>query len=464
MNDRAYRPIAEIAKLPAGAMPAGSAHLIRIEGELRDCRSLAELWQHLVNESAALVAFGQAVLLECVEGRRLQWRAAAVSGLSGINRDAPMLRWYEDIARNVGAQKGALSQPVAFSLPEHADPRDPCTREATLHELMWVPLRDIEDPPVAALLLAREAPWTESHRTLVMRLARAYAHGANAIRGRHRPPPAWRRHAARAIIVVAAVCAAAAFIPVPLTTLAPAEVAPQAPFVVAAPYAAVVDRILVQPGARVKPGDALVQLVDTTLRSDYEVARQRLEVARAKTLRYQQAAIDDPDAKRELAVAQTEEAVAAAERDYAQAQLGKSVIRAEQAGVALFGDPRDWAGRPVAVGEAIMRVADPAQAEFQVKVPAGDAVNLRNGARVKVFLDASPLRPLEATIVRAAYKAETDATGMATFLVTARMAGPFDASARLGSRGVAQIYGEPVTLFYYLLRRPITALRQWSGL
>ena len=37
-------------------------------------------------------------------------------------------------------------------------------------------------------------------------------------------------------------------------------------------------------------------------------------------------------------------------------------------------------------------------------------------------------------------------------------------AARLGLRGTARVYGEPVTLFFYLLRRPITALRQWTGL
>lgn len=168
-------------------------------------------------------------------------------------------------------------------------------------------------------------------------------------------------------------------------------------------------------------------------------------------------------AKRDLAVAQTEESVAMAERDYARAMLDKSVIRARQSGVALFGDPRDWIGRPVAVGEAIMRVADPNRVEFQIKVPVADAVNLQEGARVKVFLDAAPLEPIEAHILRAAYKAEADAAGVAAFTVTARFADPNARPERLGLRGTARVYGEPVSLFYYLLRRPITAVRQWTG-
>ncbi|MEJ8847256.1 HlyD family efflux transporter periplasmic adaptor subunit [Variovorax rhizosphaerae] len=265
-------------------------------------------------------------------------------------------------------------------------------------------------------------------------------------------------------LVLAIIAAALAFIPVPLTTLAPVEVTPLDPFVVAAPVAGVVERILVEPGAQVKEGDPLVQLVDTALRSDAEVAQQKLEVARAKMLRLQQASMDDSTAKRELAIAQTEETVARAERDYARAMFDKAVIKAQQPGVALYGDPRDWVGRPVVVGEAIMRVANPSQVEFQLKVPVADAVNLREGAETKVFLDAAPLRPVDATVVRAAYKAETDPAGVASFIVTARPTDTSAPAARLGLRGTARVYGEQVTLFFYLLRRPITALRQWTGM
>ena len=38
-----------------------------------------------------------------------------------------------------------------------------------------------------------------------------------------------------------------------------------------------------------------------------------------------------------------------------------------------------------------------------------------------------------------------------------------DAAPRIGLRGTARIYGGDTTLFYYLLRRPITAARQWLG-
>ncbi|WP_077034512.1 efflux RND transporter periplasmic adaptor subunit [Pelomonas sp. KK5] len=453
-------PAANDAPPPAAAPDQRLAQLIRIEGELRACTEVGELWQHLVNEALALLPYGQSLVVQRADDKA-GWRVVAVSGLSSVNRDSPMLRWYEGIAGRLVASGPAA---LRFALPLHADPEDPCTQEASQRELMWLPLAEPGRPLRAGWILARKDAWDEGHEALAQRLAMAYAHGASAIRGRDKPARPWRKWLQRAAIGTAVAVALLAFIPVPLTTMAPMEVAPQLPFVVAAPFQAVVDRILVPPGARVKAGDKLVQLVDTTLHSDFDVATQKLEVARARMLRVQQASTEDDSARRELAIAQSEEAVAAAELDFARAMLGKSVIRAEQAGVALYNDPRDWEGRPVAVGEAIMRVADPAKAEFRLHVPAADAVNLRVGAEATVFLDAAPLQPLHATLVRAAYKAEVDAAGVASFLVTARIDDKEPSAARLGSRGVARIHGEPVSLFFYLLRRPITAVRQWTGL
>ncbi len=449
----------------AGGLSVTSVQLIRIEGELRQCLAKDALWQHLANEPVALLPFDIALVLEAATpGARTRWKTVAVSALAHVNRDAPMTRWYENMVANAWSHTDGAGGVHLFELPAHVDPSDPCTPDAALAHMMWVPLSDGAQPVRAGWLLARREPWEPAHQTLAARLAAAYAHGLSAIEGRARPPAAWRRHPWRFALAATAAAAALVFVRVPLTTLAPVEVAPQEPFVVATAVPGVVERILVQPGAQVRVGTPLVQLVDTTLRSDLEVAQRKVEVAGARRLRLQQAAVADDAARRELVVARSEEQVALAERDYARAMLDKSVIRARRAGVALYGDPRDWMGRPVAVGEAIMRVADPERVEYRISMPVADAVNLRENARVKVFLDAAPLAPREARVLRAAFKAEADAAGILSYAVTARVADGRTGPERLGLRGTARVYGEPVPLLYYLLRRPITAARQWTGI
>ncbi|MDM0114962.1 biotin/lipoyl-binding protein [Variovorax sp. J22R133] len=359
-------PLGATSPAPSQAAPGGGLlHLITIEGSLRQCATRQALWTHLANEPVVLLPFGQALVFEPRHrARRARpgdlhkdtsggWRAVAVSALATVNRDAPMLRWYEDLASNLWSASEDRAAIACFTLPTHADPQDPCTAEAGLRHLMWVPIAEAGKAASAGWLLARDTEWEDGHRKLATRLAQAYAHGASAIDGRAMPSRDWPRRLRRLALGLAIIAAVLAFVPVPLTTLAPVEVTPRDPFVVAAPVQGVVERILVDPGAQVKTGDPLVQLVDTTLRSDSEVAQQKLEVARAKMLRLQQASMEDNTAKRELAIAQTEEMVARAERDYAQAMFDKAVIKAQQPGVALFGDPRDWVGRPVVVGDPL---------------------------------------------------------------------------------------------------------------
>lgn len=460
-------------------------HLIRLEGEIRRCSTNEELWDHLVNEPVTLLPFGQS--LAFVQSGN-QWRLEAASGLSEIQQDAPMVLWYQRlVARfcrdglssstplpkqeaepqdkiNSGPETREAPLSQVFTLPDYATPEDPIPQETGLPYLLWVPLIDGNTPVGVGWLLAREQPWEEHHRLLAQRLAATYAHSTNALIGRRKPTRRWRRKWPRILLSLIIATVTLASIPVPLVTMAPVEVAPQHPFVVAAPIDGVVDQILVLPGSTVSTGDPLIQLVDTSLRSDYQIAERRYEVARARTLRLRQASVSSSEARSELAIAQSEESVAAAERDYAQALLDKTLIRAEQDGVALYGNPRNWAGRPTSVGEAIMRIANPSLVEFHIKVPIADAINLRDQANVEIFLDARPLDPIAARITRAAYKAEADAAGIANFLTTARALPDQGSPPRLGLRGTARIHGDKVSLFYYLFRRPIVAIRQWTGI
>ena len=87
----------------------------------------------------------------------------------------------------------------------------------------------------------------------------------------------------------------------------------------------------------------------------------------------------------------------------------------------------------------------------------------KDGARVVVYLDSDPLAPIEATLVRASYQASVTGEGQYAFRLFARLAVDGDRLPRIGTRGTAQVYGERVSLFFYLFRRPITAIRQRLG-
>lgn len=267
----------------------------------------------------------------------------------------------------------------------------------------------------------------------------------------------WVRCAAAAAVV------GAMLIPIRQSVLAPAEVTAKNPFAVRAPLSGVVEEIVVKPNAPVKAGDLLVRMDSRDLRGQLEAARQTLSVAEAEYRQGQQQAFFDERSKMALGVLKRRRDQAEADAAFLAGELERTEIRADRSGVAVFSDPQEWLGRPVAVGERILMVADPRAVELEAEIPVGDAVALEKGAEVKFFLNASPTSPLEAQLIRVAYRASATADGTLAYKARAEFV-PTDGDApQLGLKGTAKFYGEETFLGLYLLRRPLATLRLWLG-
>ena len=82
--------------------------------------------------------------------------------------------------------------------------------------------------------------------------------------------------------------------------------------------------------------------------------------------------------------------------------------------------------------------------------------------RVRLFLDADPVNPVEATLESASFYAQEQAGGELAFTAFATLDDQKNLP-RIGARGVAKLYGQDAPLAFWLLRQPVTALRQLSG-
>ena len=96
-------------------------------------------------------------------------------------------------------------------------------------------------------------------------------------------------------------------------------------------------------------------------------------------------------------------------------------------------------------------------------MPVKDSLVIAPDSKVKVFLDIDPLSSIEAKIDRTAYKPEITPEGVLAYKVVASLTEDLENKPRIGLRGTARIYGDEVTIFYYLFRTPINILRQWIG-
>jgi multidrug resistance efflux pump len=443
------------ASVSANNAVQGLLNLLQIGRRARAAATIEELGFIAVNETRALLAYRQAALW--LGGT--QARVAAVSGVPEVDPNAPFPQWLRHLFGAVALTEVGVIDPATLSpllaeewsswLPAHA---------------LGVPLQHPEADVPGLLLLARDEPWQPAEIAVAAELGPLFGHALFALRPRPRLPTrvlqtlktrrAWWRIAAAAAVVGA--------LPVRLSTLATAEVAPTDPFVVRAPLDGVIDRVQVVPNQAVAAGAPLFDLDATTLRGQYDGARKAYETAQEQYRQVAQQAVTDDKSRVELAKRRGDLNLRAVDLDYAQAQLDRVQVHAERAGVAVFDDVNNWIGKAVVVGEKVLVLADPAKVELTAYMPAGDQVDLRPGAEVVFSPAGSPFSSYRAVVETVAYRAAPTDQGVLAYRVKARFAAG-ENLPRLGLSGSAQLYSGRVPLVYAVLRRPLATLRQWLG-
>lgn len=437
----------------------GAAALLAIESKVRAAKDEIELLHLIANELRKLVAGRQAVIVRAA--RQGRFEVACVSSLVVTDRESPFVRWIEGMVAQIASERG-LADAINFELPAFVAADAAETLSYPFSQFVWQPLHLTTGEVFAGILIARERPWSVHDQRIIARQAEVFSgnwlalHGSASLRPRRLlgRGPRW---------AIAMAGFAAAFLPVPMTTLAPVEIVAREPQRVTAPIDGVVAEILIEPNKSVKTGDVVLRLEQTALKNRLLLAEQEMAVAKARFDRASQAAFSDEKARHDVAQARAEFDLKAAERSYAADVLQRSEVVAERAGLLVYLDKDRWIGRPVKTGERLMQIVDPAAFAARIDLPVADAIVLDRGAYIRLFLDADPLTAVPARLVSEGYQAEPNSTQQLVYRLVAEL----DRSAegvRIGSRGTAQLVGGPVPLAFYLLRRPISAARQYVGL
>ena len=442
---------------------AGLQALLNIEAASREARSPKELQFIFANETRKLTRARQIFVFRSMDEMRL----VTISGLPAVDSSAPVVRGIEKVVASLGRDAGH-QEPREFDLSDYAAGEEDFLTRYPYQKLLWLPLQVHGRDVLGDMLLASEQAWSEADIVIAKRMAGTFAHALAFLLVESRAVSRFaskyfnRRKVALAVII--AVLAAMA-IPVPMTALAPLEITSRDPFIVAAPIEGVIEKVLVAPNEEVKIGQPIIRFEDTTLRNNLEVAERQVLVAEARLKQASQLAFDDMRGRHELGIAMAEHALKTAEFNFAREIFDQATVKAPRAGIAIYSDRQELIGKPVTLGERIMQIADPAHIEVAIDVNVGDAIVLRSGTRVKVFLDSDPLFPRQAKVEFADYQARIRPGNALAFHVIARLSEDADGDIpRLGARGTAQLYGEKVPLALYLFRRPLSALRQWIGL
>jgi len=435
----------------------GLLTLLQLEAAVRQVLEAEALPFFIVNETRRLLNYRQAILFSV--SPVASWQVVALSSIAVVDRSAPMLQWLERTFNHLNPTTSE-QQPRRFQADLATAEIAKDWAEFSLPYVIWAPLLTPGGNLMGGLWLSRETPWQDHELALLARLSETYAHAWQAL-----PKPrtaalfksSWLRYVGLAFLL-------SLLIPVRMSALAPVEVIAHQPEIISAPLDGVVASINVQPNANIHFGQVLLRIEDTVLRNDYAIAEKSLAVAEAEHLRAMQAAFMDEKNKADVALLKARVDLAKAELDFARDKLARIEVKAQQTGIAIFRDAADWVGKPVKTGERIMEIANPSQMALRISMPVKEALNLSTGADVRAFFDADPLHPLTGKVTQASYQAEVLPGDILAYRLEAEIsAQTLPEQLRIGWQGTAKIYADRAPLFYYLFRRPLSALRQYLG-
>ena len=412
----------------------------------------AELPFIAVNETHQMLPYQQAALW-------MERGVHAVSGAAAVEPGAPYTHWLNQACRHwhAGARPPGPVEPGDLPTNLAQDWAEWLPASA-----LWCPLRDPHGAALGGLLFARPQPWAEGDVVRADAVAGATTQAFLVAR----LPRRARRRASRRWIrpllgLITAALLACTLLPVPETVLAPAEVVPDAPALVRAPFSGVLEGVAVQPNTPVKAGQIVATLDRRQIATSYDIARKALEATRTEYQQVAQEAVSDPRARGRVALLQSKIDEQQADADYQRGLLDRTALTAPVDGIAVFNDPVEWIGKPVETGERIMLVAPPLSVLVEAQVPAGSMIALEPGAEALFFDNLKPDRPSRGRVDTVAYASATTVENVLAYAVRVRLAD--GETARLGLRGTVKLYGPARPFILWALRRPIAAVRQWTA-
>lgn len=444
---------------PATPVEAPLAQLSAWLLESGACRDRRALRFFLLNRTQRVIGYDRAVLFEYAGGRP---RVRGISGEDGVASTAPSVQAWEQVAAQLAAPTDTQTLDDAHP-PTTAGWAELSRRTEGLASL-WLPIV-VDGRLVAALWLER---WQGRRFTPAeTSFARSVARGA-AVAWRATSPRrlsrVWGRLSRGRAVAFAAILLLAllVFVPVRLRIVAPCEVVPAEPHLVAAPLGGVIAELLVEPGDVVAAGTLLARYDGRVVQQELRMAEQQVAMIAADLERARATAFDDPTTRAEVALLSARLAQEEARLEIARDRAARLEVTAPVGGTLVFDDPTAWQGRPVQLGERILTIADPQRSKLLIRLPVADRLAFDARAPVTVLFDADPAKQVSAELGFVANHAETATDGRSFFRAEGHWAD--NVRGQLGERGSAVLYGDEVSLGYWLLRRPLGTVRRFLGI
>lgn len=417
----------------------------------------------ILNDTLRIAKYDRAVLWRIVEGRPT---ILGVSGQTTFSTSSEIVnRWKDLVSAIPDPSKSKLLS--ADDFPENAKEWSELQKK-TPASILWWPIKKDENSTVGLWLEKWEdgsPPSFTPERIKVLDeyLAPAYAGAWDKISSHARLDKLRKFLTKTHLSIVGTVLLfGSLLIHVPLRVVAPCEVVPKDPYVITAPMEGIIDHVTVRTGQSVKKGEILYEYDTRIPLQELKVAQKQVEIIQSELNKTIASGVNEERSLLELATLNIKLQKGVLDLEYAKSRARDLLGKSPKDGVASVDNPDDWRGKPVKVGEKILVISDPTQTKLKIWIPENDNIALDNSKPIKVFLNTEPEKSYSAKLIFISQETMVTENYIHSFIAEAEWEDP-QPQVKLGVKGSAILYGENVSVLYYILRKPLSTLRTFLG-
>ncbi|PHS11804.1 MAG: hypothetical protein COA78_08935 [Blastopirellula sp.] len=472
--------IAAIEDFPQIQQAAHSPELQRLQHQLEQMAALIDLisqiesastsqqaCQQLTDYLQTYLGVRQVTVGLCASNTR-HCTVTAISGMNSINmRDNRVT-----MAQAVLQESIAVDEFAAWPVTEN-------TRRAGLlahkqyatefgsNKLYSSPLRDSQGKIVGAWMFSGVAENMDD--TQIQRFIKAaQSPVASAIGLVGRTQKGWLLQSVQSLLeqaiqkrglslgLLMACLSAALWIPVHYQSKCSCVVEPVERRFVVAPFAGLLDEVLVLPGQLVEQGQLLAKLDTHDVQVQIDQMQAKILQAEKERDEYLASEIFG-----KAKVAQYEVQSLTLDLDLLHLKKQELELRSPISGYVVSGDLEDAEGMHLEQGQTLFEVAPLDQMTIEVAIPEEDYSYIRPEMPVRVRLDAFPLRLIEATIQSIHPRSEI--VDDKNVFVAKVLLDDSEIGLSPGLHGTARIQADRYPLGWNLFRRPYAATLNWLG-
>lgn len=430
--------------------------IYQLSTDLFSSENRQDLIFRILNNTIRLFPYQRAVLWS-FEGRKP--KIVGVSGQEDINQQAPLVKIWQTLI--VSLEEKKKLRILNDSSESQKDEWKTLKEKVSGISVMWVPF--IEEGKLrAGLWIERwgNEVWETNTCEIMESLAQNFSLAWKQFNPSTRFQSLKSIRVRRLILTLAGLSIVffLYFQTISLRVVAPCEIIPKDPVMIAAPLEGVIKKVLVKPGDHVNEDDPLFQYEDRIVTQELKVAQKQVQIIESQYNRARLKAFTDDEAMESLRGLEYRLEQEKIRLELAESNTRHLIVRATLGGICMVDEPENWQGRPVQIGERVVMLFNPKMVKVKIYLPENDYILFNREKAVHIILNANPGRKYAARLNYVAPQTSINPQGGSSFIAEADLT---SSETRLlaGSKGSAIVYGQKVRLVYWLLRKPIAGVR-----